>query len=86
MQVRDPLQARRRGVDVFYYAFDLPYFDGYDLREVPLPEKSVTWVKPKVVAQVAFTEWTHDGKLRHPRFLGSRQDREPGEVRQEGAP
>lgn len=36
--------------------------------------------KPKLVAQVAFTEWTRDGKLRHPRFLGLRSDKKPSEV------
>ena len=32
------------------------------------------------MAQVAFTEWTADGKLRHPSFLGLREDKAPGEV------
>src|SRR5207247_7437058 len=41
--------------------------------------KGVHWVKPKLVAQVAFTEWTRDGKLRHPRFLGIRRDKTPGQ-------
>jgi bifunctional non-homologous end joining protein LigD len=36
MQLRDPEKARRMGVEVFYYLFDLLYLDGYDLREVPL--------------------------------------------------
>src|SRR6267142_4696596 len=215
MQVRDPEEARRRGIDVFYYLFDLLYLNGYDLRDVPLfhrkqllentfdfrdpvrftehrekegeayyrqacrkglegviakransayvsrrsrdwlkfkcwaeqefviagftdPKgsrvgfgalllgyyegdrlvcagkvgtgfdremlaslgrklasleiknsplegivkagKSVHWVRPKLVAQVAFTEWTHDGKLRHPRFLGIRTDKDPRDV------
>jgi ATP-dependent DNA ligase len=43
----------------------------------------VHWVKPKLVAQVAFTEWTRDGMLRHPRFLGLRRDRDPAEVARE---
>ena len=42
--------------------------------------KGVHWVRPRLVAQVAFTEWTHDGKLRHPRFLGIRTDKDPREV------
>lgn len=45
-----------------------------------LPKKGVHWVKPKYVAQVAFTEWTSSGKLRHPRFLGLRLDKKPSEV------
>jgi bifunctional non-homologous end joining protein LigD len=35
------------------------------------------WVEPKLVAQVRFTEWTSDGKLRHPSFLGLRDDKTP---------
>jgi DNA ligase D-like protein (predicted ligase) len=38
-------------------------------------EHSAHWVKPDLVAQVGFTEWTRDGKLRHPRFLGLRRDK-----------
>lgn len=206
MQVRDPDQALRRGVKVFYYLFDLLYWNGYDLRNAPLLERknllhrtfhfrgplrfsshrrrdgeaffeeacrqglegliakrassvyvstrsrdwlkfkysaqqefviigytdpkgaresfgallvgyyddgrllnagkvgtgfdtetlrqlgrelaslhvehsrTVHWVQPKLVAQVAFTEWTRDGKLRHPRFLGLRRDKPPRQV------
>jgi DNA ligase D-like protein (predicted ligase) len=43
-------------------------------------ERGAHWVTPKLVAQVGFTEWTRDGKLRHPRFLGLRRDKEPNEV------
>jgi len=45
-----------------------------------VPRSSVHWVRPKLVAQIAFTEWTRDGKLRHPRFLGLRDDKEPEDV------
>ena len=45
-----------------------------------IPQKGVHWVKPKLVAQVAFTEWTADGRLRHPRFIGLRDDKRPSEV------
>jgi bifunctional non-homologous end joining protein LigD len=38
------------------------------------------WVKPALVAQVGFTEWTSDGKLRHPRYLGLRTDKRPRDV------
>jgi len=38
------------------------------------------WVKPKLVAQIAFGEWTAAGKLRQPRFLGLRYDKKPQEV------
>lgn len=38
-------------------------------------EKGAHWVKPDLVAQIGFTEWTEDGKLRHPTFLGLRRDK-----------
>jgi bifunctional non-homologous end joining protein LigD len=37
-------------------------------------------VEPRLVAQVAFTEWTGDGQLRHPRFQGLRRDKDPADV------
>jgi len=43
------------------------------------PVIGATWVRPKLVAQVAFAEWTNDGKLRQPAFLGFRNDKEPSE-------
>jgi bifunctional non-homologous end joining protein LigD len=41
----------------------------------PLPRKAVHWARPELVAQLAFTEWTGAGQLRHPRFLGLRTDK-----------
>jgi bifunctional non-homologous end joining protein LigD len=41
------------------------------------------WVRPELVAQVKFTEWTSDGKLRHPVYLGLRDDKKPSDVRRE---
>jgi len=41
------------------------------------------WVRPDLVAQVRFTEWTADEKLRHPVYLGLRDDKRPEEVRRE---
>jgi DNA ligase D-like protein (predicted ligase) len=38
------------------------------------------WVQPKLVGQVGFSEWTADGQLRHPRFLGLRDDKKAREV------
>jgi bifunctional non-homologous end joining protein LigD len=42
--------------------------------------RGVHWVKPQLVAEVAFAEWTKDGQLRHPSFHGLRQDKAPMEV------
>ena len=45
----------------------------------PPREKGVTWLIPKLVAQIAFAEWTRDRKLRQPVFLGLRDDKDPRE-------
>lgn len=45
-----------------------------------IPRKGVHWASPRLVAEVGFTEWTLDGKLRHPRFLGLRLDKDPKDV------
>lgn len=42
--------------------------------------RELKWVKPKLIAQVRFTEWTRDGHLRHADFLGLRTDKKPREV------
>jgi ATP-dependent DNA ligase len=47
----------------------------------PPRERGVTWVEPRLVAQIGFMERTGDGRLRHPVFLGLREDKAPGEVR-----
>jgi ATP-dependent DNA ligase len=49
-----------------------------------LPRLRAHWVKPEVVVQVAFIEWTVHGKLRHPRLLGVRFDKPAHEVVREG--
>ena len=43
-------------------------------------EAATTWVKPSLVAEVKFAEWTRDGKLRQPVFLGMREDKKPAQV------
>jgi len=50
-----------------------------------LPAGDVHWVTPNLVGQFGFTEWTRSGKLRHPRFLGLRRDKDPAEVVREEA-
>jgi bifunctional non-homologous end joining protein LigD len=46
----------------------------------------VTWLKPKMVAQIKFAEWTNEGLLRQPVFLGLRQDKSSADVRREPGP
>jgi bifunctional non-homologous end joining protein LigD len=48
-----------------------------DARPIP---RGTHWTRPDLVAQVAFAEWTGDGRLRQPRFLGLRDDKRPAEV------
>lgn len=38
-------------------------------------ERTAHWVRPELVCEIGFTEWTRDGRLRHPRFLGLRRDK-----------
>lgn len=51
--------------------------------EVPRTNEKVHWVKPEVVVEVKFSEWTADGKLRQPIYLGTRDDKDPQEVDRE---
>jgi DNA ligase D-like protein (predicted ligase) len=44
------------------------------------PRTGVHWARPELVAELAFTEWTSGGQLRHPRFLGLRTDKRPEDV------
>ena len=44
---------------------------------------AVHWVEPRLVVEVAFTEWTDDGRLRHPSFVGVREDKPARQVRRE---
>jgi bifunctional non-homologous end joining protein LigD len=46
--------------------------------------RDARWVTPRLVAQIAFTEWTADGKLRHPSFRGLRDDKAPEDCVREG--
>jgi len=38
------------------------------------------WAKPKLIAEVEFTEWTDDGSIRHPSFQGLREDKKAADV------
>ncbi len=45
--------------------------------------KDCVWLRPKVVAQIEYTEFTPDGRLRHPKFCGLRDDKEARNVLRE---
>jgi DNA ligase D-like protein (predicted ligase) len=53
---------------------DLPFADVH-----PIP-RGTHWVEPELVAQIGFSEWTRDGRLRHPRYIGLRDDKPAREV------
>jgi ATP-dependent DNA ligase len=40
----------------------------------------IHWATPRLVCEIGFTEWTPNGKLRHPRYLGLRRDKDPAGV------
>ena len=46
----------------------------------PIRESGVHWVAPELVVEVGFGEWTSSGRLRHPRYLGLRPDKDPADV------
>ena len=49
-------------------------------RHVPLPKGRIQWVRPELVGQVAYGEWTPDDRLRHPRWRGLRPELAPADV------
>jgi len=57
------------------------------LAEVPrmprVRREDVVWVEPRLLVEVEFAEWTHDGHLRAPSFIGLREDKRPQDVRRE---
>jgi bifunctional non-homologous end joining protein LigD len=53
---------------------------------VPRTNERAHWVKPALVVEVRFNEWTSEGKLRQPIFVGVRDDKEPEDVRREAPP
>ena len=50
---------------------------------VPKPNAPVHWVKPKLVCEMSFSEWTADGSMRHPQYEGLREDKSPTAVHRE---
>ena len=47
--------------------------------------RMIHWVKPKLLCEVSFTEWTNEGRIRHPSFQGLREDKKASDVKQETA-
>lgn len=61
---------------------ELPESPFADARRIP---RGTHWTRPELVAQIGFAEWTSDGRLRQPRFLGLRDDKAPEDVVRETA-
>ena len=57
-----------------------PYVRAKPAVDNPPREKNITYLAPRLVAQIAYGEWTNDQKLRQPVFLGLRDDKKPAEV------
>ena len=49
-------------------------------KDVPKTNMKPTWVKPELVCEVRFTQWTEEGLMRHPVYIGAREDKEASEV------
>ncbi|NDU72395.1 hypothetical protein GWI34_07115 [Actinomadura sp. DSM 109109] len=94
----DRIQALARSRPVSYMIFDFTEAVLDDLAErlaplrqdgPPVPDvppqhaRDARWVRPELVGEVVFAEWTGDGLLRHPSWRGVRADKAPGEVRRE---
>ncbi len=73
-RVLKQLRARLNGLRVDRSPFRTP---------VPGGSHGVTWVRPELVGEVGFSEWTADGLLRHPSFQGIREEKNPRDVRRE---
>lgn len=71
----DTVMLRRLGAQLAERAVPESPFQRNQVRE-----RDVHWVRPELVAQIGFTEWTRDGMLRHPRFQGLRQDKPARDV------
>jgi bifunctional non-homologous end joining protein LigD len=69
-QVLDSLHATLAGLEQATPPFD----------HGKLPRSGVHWIQPRLVAEVGFSEWTTTGELRHPRFQGLRDDKDPADV------
>ncbi len=67
----DEMYAQMKAIEI-----DAPPFTaGSDI-----PRKAAHWVRPEIIVEAVFMEWTSDGKMRHPRFVRVRDDKSPREV------
>jgi DNA ligase D-like protein (predicted ligase) len=69
--------ATLRGLGARLRELEVPDAPFVDARPIP---RATHWTRPELVAQIGFAEWTGDGRLRQPRYLGLRDDKRPAEV------
>ena len=70
----------RKGLDEMYHLLKPLEVKSSPFEETPKTNEEAHWVKPKIVVEVKFSEWTADRRLRQPVFLGVRDDKDPREV------
>lgn len=91
-------QARHGTVPIVYFVFDIVFIDGHDTTKLDLLERKALLKRSLARAlgralveaqarrtEIAFAEWTGDGRLRHPRFVGLRRDKKAHSVVRESA-
>jgi bifunctional non-homologous end joining protein LigD len=84
-QVRREVATRLKGLEIKTCPFaNLPEKKRTQWALTKEEMKNCVWLKPELVAQIEFTEWTPDGHLRHSKFVGLRQDKAAREVVREG--
>jgi DNA ligase D-like protein (predicted ligase) len=80
-QVRREVASRFKGLEIDSCPFtNLPEKKRTHWALTKEEMKNCVWLRPKLVAQIEFTEWTPDGHLRHSKFVGLREDKEAREV------
>ena len=78
----DDEEARRIRELIDDLAADASPFDA----RLPPTVRKARWLRPELVVEVEFGEWTSEGRLRHPAYLGQRLDVDPAAVRREPTP
>ena len=71
----------QRGLDEIYKLMQPLKTKASPFVDAPKTNEPVQWLKPKLVAEVKFSEWTADRRLRHPVFIGLREDKKPEECK-----
>jgi ATP-dependent DNA ligase len=84
-QLRRAVATNFKGLQIDTCPFaNLPEKKGTQWALTKEEMKNCVWLKPELVAQIEFTEWTPDGHLRHSKFVGLREDKAAREVVREG--